>query len=456
MSPPIQYSLVIPLYRSEETIPKLLDALDYLNGAVDGSLQVVFVDDGSPDKSCDILRQSLTNRPWMWKIVGHARNFGAFEAIRTGLLHSDGKYCAVMAADLQEPVDAIREFFAVLSKQPVDIVIGRRVGRHDPFLSRISSNVFWWLYRKFVNPAIPTGGVDVFGCSQRVAKLLAEFPEANSSLLGQLYWIGFRRHYVDYVRQPRESGVSAWTLRKKLRYMTDSIFAFTNLPLQLLIFVGATGLVGCVGVAAFTIMARCLGWITIAGYTPIVLAIAMSTASILLALGVVGNYVWRTFENTKRRPSSIVALVETGTPITANVCSVSLKQFRVAADPRGTLTAFERSDLPFNVQRIFLVYDVPDRNVRGEHAHRECHQMLFCVRGSCRVMVDDSRSRTEFLLQDPREGLHVPPGIWTVQYGHSHDAVLMVLASHPYDPSDYIRNYNEFLRFVDGKTPCAA
>src|SRR5690606_7280787 len=115
------------------------------------------------------------------------------------------------------------------------------------------------------------------------------------------------------------------------------------------------------------------------------------------------------------------------------------------ADLRGSLSAgeFER-DLPFPPRRYFLVFDVPSRETRGEHAHRACHQFLVCVRGSVRVLADDGRQRGEFLLDAPDLGLYLPPMTWGTQFQYSPDAVLLVFASHPYDPDDYIRDYGEF------------
>lgn len=123
-----------------------------------------------------------------------------------------------------------------------------------------------------------------------------------------------------------------------------------------------------------------------------------------------------------------------------------LHELQLATDMRGSLVAgeFERS-IPFAVKRYFTVFDVPSREVRGEHAHRQCHQFLVCVRGSVNVVADDGRVREEFVLDRPQRGLHLPPMVWGVQYKYSPDAVLLVLASHWYDPDDYIRDYDEFL-----------
>lgn len=124
----------------------------------------------------------------------------------------------------------------------------------------------------------------------------------------------------------------------------------------------------------------------------------------------------------------------------------SLPSFR---DLRGSLTVaeFERH-VPFVPRRCFMVYQVPGKDVRGEHAHRVCHQFLICVAGSVHVVVDDGREREQFVLGSPSLGLHLPPMVWGIQYKYSTDAVLMVLASEPYDAEDYIRDYGEFVRLA--------
>ena len=133
------------------------------------------------------------------------------------------------------------------------------------------------------------------------------------------------------------------------------------------------------------------------------------------------------------------------------VAGVSLHRMNRASDIRGSLTVgeFERT-VPFPVRRYFMVFDVPSVETRGEHAHRECHQFLICVRGSCAIVADDGKSRQEFLLDRPDLGIHLPPMVWGIQYKYTADAVLLVFASHYYDSADYIRDYSEFQRLVGG------
>ena len=121
------------------------------------------------------------------------------------------------------------------------------------------------------------------------------------------------------------------------------------------------------------------------------------------------------------------------------------------ADDRGALNVLEISkELPFGCQRIFYTYTVPQGSVRGEHAHRECHQFLIALRGSVNVAVDNGSARDEIMLDSPSKGLHLPPGCWGEQYSHSEDCILLVLASQPYDNADYIRSYEEFLAWKSG------
>lgn len=134
---------------------------------------------------------------------------------------------------------------------------------------------------------------------------------------------------------------------------------------------------------------------------------------------------------------------------TSHVRGVKLHNLPRVVDIRGNLTVgeFDRS-IPFVAKRYFMVFDVPSVETRGEHAHRECHQFLICVRGSCALVADDGTNRQEFFLNRPDLGIHLPPMVWGIQYKYSADAVLLVFASHYYDGADYVRNYAEFRQLV--------
>ncbi len=299
-------TLVIPVYRNEASLPDLLDAVDGLNNELGGAFEVVFVVDGSPDRCYEILRDTLPSRAFRSQLLLLSRNFGSFAAIRAGLEAGQGEHFAVMAADLQEPPELVLDMARALSGGEVDVVVGVRESRADPLLSRLPAQAFWGLYRRYVVPEVPPGGVDVFGCSRAFRDTLLRLEESHSSLIAQIFWLGFRRKTLTYVRQARQHGKSAWTLRKKLNYLMDSVFAFTDLPIRLLIRGGGIGafVAGLLGIAVA--VARLIGDITVPGYAMTIIAIAFFGALNLLSLGIVGSYAWRSYENTKARPLNVV------------------------------------------------------------------------------------------------------------------------------------------------------
>jgi glycosyltransferase involved in cell wall biosynthesis len=300
------YSVVVPVYRNEATLPALVEQLELLAGELDTPLEVVFVVDGSPDGSLILLRRLLSEpRQFSAQLIALSRNFGPNSALRTGLAAAKGDIVATMAADLQEPVSLAREFFQGLETSEHDVAIGVRVARGDPMKDALPARTFWWLFRHLVQPEIPPGGVDVFACTRQVAGHLAMMGESNSSLVGLVFWLGFRRLEVPYARQPRAAGTSGWSFRRKVRYLLDSIFSFTDLPISAIIVLGFLGAAVSVIWAIAVVIAWSAGRISVPGYTPLMLAIFFMSSAILIALGLVGSYVWRTYENSKGRPGAI-------------------------------------------------------------------------------------------------------------------------------------------------------
>ena len=301
----IRYSVVVPVYGNAATLPQVIERLEQLDRELGGGLEGVFVVDGSPDDSLALLRKLLPDSAIPSQLVAHSRNFGSFPAIGTGLGVCRGEYVAAMAADLQEPASLILEFFQTLRTGEYDVVVGSRTKRQDPILSSVLARAFWGLYRRMVHRAIPPGGVDIFGCTRTVAARLVSLEESHSSLVGLLYWVGYRRLEIPYERQERTSGKSGWSLRRKYRYFLDSVYSFSDLPITLLVLIGAIGCMVTVSVSVVTVLARLAGLIDVPGYTALMLVTLMSATSVLLALGVVGSYVWRTYENSKGRPTAI-------------------------------------------------------------------------------------------------------------------------------------------------------
>jgi glycosyltransferase involved in cell wall biosynthesis len=301
----VKYSLVIPVYGNEENIPYLIPVLKNIAQSVDGAFEVIFVIDASPDRSKELIL-GLANG-FQYQVICHSRNFGSFVAIRTGIEHAQGKYIAVMAADLQEPPELIIEFFSELNNNTADILFGKRESRDDPWLKTVLSNFYWAIYRKFIQPDIPQGGVDIFAINENAKNELVKIKEPNSSLIAQLFWLGFRRKVLSYQRKKREHGVSTWNLSKRIRYMIDSIFSYSDVPIMFILWVGVISLFMTFSIGVVTAVSRLLGLIDVPGYAAIILVLLFIGSIIIFILGVLGCYIWRAFENTKRRPLSIIS-----------------------------------------------------------------------------------------------------------------------------------------------------
>ena len=172
---------------------------------------------------------------------------------------------------------------------------------------RATSAVYWRLYRRFVIPDVPAGGVDMFGCNERFRAELLRLNESAAFLIGQLYWLGFRRAEVSYDRRPRLKGHSAWPFRRRLRYLTDSIFAHSDLPIHLLVMIGGMGSVLTLLASLAVLAGWATGAVPVLGYVPLMLSVLFVGCVIMLCLGIVGIYVWRIAENVRGRPLAVVA-----------------------------------------------------------------------------------------------------------------------------------------------------
>lgn len=301
------FSLVVPVYKNEGSIAALVERLAELNRVLEGDFEAVLVVDGSPDRSHALLAAALPGAEFLSQLIVLSRNFGAFSAITAGLSAARGDAFAVMAADLQEPLELITEMRAMLGTGQFDVVVGTRSSRGDPLTSRLFSTIFWRLYKTFVQRDIPAGGVDVFGCTREFRDHLLSLKERNTTLVGLIFWLGFRRGEVSYSRQSREHGKSSWSFWRKVRYLLDSTFAFSDLPVRLLSSVGIAGILLSVFLTVVVLFASATGLIGVPGYSATVVLIMFFGGLNSLGLGLIGEYLWRTFENTKGRPHYVVA-----------------------------------------------------------------------------------------------------------------------------------------------------
>ena len=298
-------SIVVPVYKNEGSIEHLLNRISEISGAVTGSVEAVFVVDGSPDKSLEVLRSSLPRDGFDSKVLLLSRNFGAFSAIRAGLREARGEATVVMAADLQEPTSLILDMLGIVQRDEADVAVGVRQSRKDGVVSRTLSAVFWKVFNRVSSLELPRGGVDIFALSRSARETLNSFEESSTSLIGLIYWMGFRRQEVPYHRVERRVGKSSWSLQKRINYAKDSITAFSEFPLTVFLWSGAVGAIVSLVFALigafqyiFTSDHQSQREVTAIGL--------LFVASYLMAgLGVLGTYLWRIADNVRKRPDSI-------------------------------------------------------------------------------------------------------------------------------------------------------
>jgi len=229
--------------------------------------------------------------------------------MRTGLIEAKGKFCAIMSADLQEPLELIISFFKSLSLNECDVVIGQRENRKeaDTLVTRMFSSTFWWIYNKIIFRDVPSGGFDIFGCNSKFREELISIHETRTSLIGQILWLGFRRKFIKYSRLERKGDKkSSWSFIKKIDYALDSFFSFSSLPITLIIGIGFFSLLFLTFLLVLFIYSQKINLINLDYLTIFFISLTANIINIL-STGIIGIYVWRTYENSKQRPVSIVA-----------------------------------------------------------------------------------------------------------------------------------------------------
>lgn len=297
-------SIVVPVYYNEKNIPSLFECLDNELIPYIGDYELIFVDDGSGDNSWGILSEIARQRNDM-KLIKLSRNFGSHAAILAGLTHSTGDCAVIKAADLQEPVQLILDMYDSW-KRGNNVVLGLRKSRNDGVFNNFFSNFYYWIMRKTTLKNMPQNGFDSFLLDRKVIQVLDLMDERNSAITLQILWAGFKTGYVEYERKEREIGKSRWTFSKKFKLVIDSMVSFSFFPIR---FMSVVGIVFSVIAVVWTIVAiigRLTNSIAVEGWTTLLIVLLFSSGLILLTLGVLGEYIWRTLDAARSRPVYII------------------------------------------------------------------------------------------------------------------------------------------------------
>lgn len=298
-------SIIVPIYYNELNIPHLYEQMkEKILSSTDFEAEIVCVDDGSKDGSYKALVE-LREKDNRFKVVKLSRNFGSHTAILAGFAHATGDCMTMVAADLQEPLEIIIEMYEKW-KQGKKVVIAVRKDREDGFFQKLFSNTYYSLMQKYALKDMPSGGFDCFFIDKKVRDVLVSMNEKNSSIVGQVLWAGFEMDKIYYVRKKREIGESKWTLSKKIKLFIDSFMAFSYVPIRFIstlgIFISIVGFI----LAVFLIVNKFMFNVPVQGWTTMMITLLMLSGIQMLTLGVIGEYLWRNFDESRGRPTYIV------------------------------------------------------------------------------------------------------------------------------------------------------
>lgn len=299
-------SIIIPVYFNELNLKPLYDCLkkDVLNHLSKLDYELIFVDDGSKDKSLEVIQELQSKYPKI-TFVKLSRNFGSHSAILAGLSIATGDAATFISADLQDPPKIILKMVKEW-ESGADSVIAVRKDREESIIQKFFSNTYYRIMRKIALKNMPLGGFDCFLIDRKVINTIVKMDEKNTSLMGQILWSGYNIAEIKYTRKARELGKSKWTFGKKVKYFTDSIVSFSFFPLRAITAIGIlSSLISFIWMLV-VFFSWIFGNIAVQGYTTLIMVILFFSGLILFSLGMVGEYLWRVLDASRNRPTFII------------------------------------------------------------------------------------------------------------------------------------------------------
>ena len=299
-------SIVIPCYFNELNIAETYKVLvrDVFEKRKDIEFEIVFVDDGSRDKTLDELKkvQKYDNHV---KIVKLSRNFGEFRAIVAGMSQATGDAIAVMSADLQDPPYLITEMIQYW-QQGEKVVIAARNKRDEPWIKNFFANTYYRIVRKLVIADYPKQGFDFFLMDKSVAEILVNMQEKNSSIYVQLIWTGFNPKVIEYTRQAREKGKSMWSYKKRIDLFIETFIVFSHTPIRWISGLGFLMSISGFISALLLVYDKLVHGSDVAGWTSLMVVVLVLAGVQMIMLGIIGEYMWRNLDESRKRPLYII------------------------------------------------------------------------------------------------------------------------------------------------------
>ncbi len=303
-------SLIVPCYNEEASLPILYDALCNVRKEVsDRSFEFIFINDGSKDKTADIIRD-MASKDKDVKYVIFSRNFGKEAAMYAGMQKAKGDYVAILDADMQDPPSLLPKMIEILDKDEADIVAARRVTREgEPKIRSFFARAFYKIINKMTEVEIADGARDFRLMKRPVVDAILSLGERQRFSKGIFAWVGFRTHWLEHVNVERVAGETKWNFWSLLKYAIDGIISFTVAPLRLATYCGFISAFAAFVYMIYYFVRAIIFKIynDVPGYPSLLCFILFIGGLILMALGILGEYIGRTFIEIKRRPIYIPA-----------------------------------------------------------------------------------------------------------------------------------------------------
>jgi dolichol-phosphate mannosyltransferase len=300
-------SYIIPCYFNELNIPVTSAELIKNENLFDDdiSFEYVLIDDGSKDGTLNELKKFRISYPDKVKIIKLSGNFGSYNAILAGMKYATGDCNVILAADLQDPPELIPKMLTYW-RNGIKLVIANRQAREESLIQRILSNIYHYLIKKLAIRNIPSGGYDMVLFDKILREEVVKINEKNTNQIYLLSWLQYDYMSIPYKRKKRELGVSRWTSRKKIKLFIDSFVSFSFFPIRFISFCGLLfGLLSFLW-GGWVLIAKITGLIPVQGWATLMAVLLFVSAFQMIAIGILGEYLWRTLDEVRGRPQYVV------------------------------------------------------------------------------------------------------------------------------------------------------
>jgi len=299
-------SIVFPTFNEQENIEALCERVNRVAEKIPNQkCEFIFVDDCSLDQTPSILK-NLHAKDSRVKVIRFARNCGGHAAIAAGLQYAQGECVIALAADLQDPPEMIIDLLAAWQTGAKIVWAARKERRGESLSVRLFSRIYYGLINLLTDIKMPSLGVDVFLVDRVVVEAFKQMPEKHTSIYMALAWLGFPQVTITYVKEPRQHGKSSWSLNKKIKLMMDSLLAFSDILIRYMSVFGLiTAFLGF-AYAAWIIIRYFFFSVAVQGWASLIVAIFVIGGIQMMMLGVLGEYLWRTFDESRKRPRFVI------------------------------------------------------------------------------------------------------------------------------------------------------